>query len=49
MTGCVARGSLLFTGPMFAAPVEIEMGEVVTRDGFVFADCYLRDELAKSG
>ncbi|MBU0620768.1 MAG: adenine nucleotide alpha hydrolase [Gammaproteobacteria bacterium] len=26
-------------GPMFAHPLAIEMGEVVTRDGFVFADC----------
>jgi uncharacterized protein (TIGR00290 family) len=25
-------------GPMFAAPVAIEAGDVVTRDGFVFAD-----------
>ncbi|HET9622855.1 MAG TPA: hypothetical protein VFP84_15885 [Kofleriaceae bacterium] len=25
-------------GPMFAAPIEVEPGEVVERDGFVFAD-----------
>ena len=25
-------------GPMFARPIEIELGEVVERDGFVFAD-----------
>jgi uncharacterized protein (TIGR00290 family) len=34
--------SFVFDGPMFAYPLEIEMGEVVTRDGFVFADCWLR-------
>jgi hypothetical protein len=34
----------LFTtiNPMCAQPLDIEMGEVVTRDGFVFADCRLR-------
>lgn len=31
-----------FAGPMFTHPLNIEMGEVVTRDGFVFADCLLR-------
>jgi uncharacterized protein (TIGR00290 family) len=31
-----------FDGPMFAQPLDIEMGEVVTRDGFVFADCRQR-------
>ena len=25
-------------GPMFAAPVEVRPGEIVERDGFVFAD-----------
>lgn len=34
--------SFVFDGPMFAYPLAIEMGEVVTRDGFVFADCWLR-------
>lgn len=34
--------SFVFDGPMFAYPLDIEMGEVVTRDGFVFADCWLR-------
>lgn len=32
-----------FDGPMFTRPLDIEMGEVVTRDGFVFADCRLRE------
>jgi uncharacterized protein (TIGR00290 family) len=27
-----------FAGPMFARPIEIALGEVVERDGFVFAD-----------
>ena len=31
--------SFVFDGPMFAEPLDIEMGEVVERDGFVFADC----------
>ena len=35
--------TFVFDGPMFAQPLDIEMGEVVTRDGFVFADCWLRD------
>ncbi len=34
--------SFVFDGPMFSRPLDIEMGEVVTRDGFVFADCWLR-------
>jgi len=35
--------TFVFDGPMFAQPLDIEMGEVVTRDGFVFADCWLRE------
>lgn len=31
--------TFVFDGPMFAQPLEIESGEVVARDGFVFADC----------
>ena len=34
--------SFVFDGPMFSYPLDIEMGEVVERDGFVFADCWLR-------
>ncbi len=34
--------TFVFDGPMFTHPLDIEMGEVVTRDGFVFADCWLR-------
>jgi uncharacterized protein (TIGR00290 family) len=31
--------TFVFDGPMFRDPLTIEMGEVVVRDGFVFADC----------
>lgn len=34
--------TFVFDGPMFTQPLDIEMGEVVERDGFVFADCWLR-------
>lgn len=34
--------TFVFAGPMFSAPLDIEMGEVVERDGFVFADCLPR-------
>lgn len=34
--------SFVFDGPMFGYPLDVEMGEVVERDGFVFADCRLR-------
>jgi len=30
--------SFVFDGPMFNHPIDIEVGEVVERDGFVFAD-----------
>ncbi len=30
--------SFVWAGPMFRSPVDIALGEVVTRDGFVFAD-----------
>lgn len=30
--------SFVFDGPMFKAPIEIAVGEIVQRDGFVFAD-----------
>jgi len=38
---CGERGeyhSFAYAGPMFSAPIAIEPGEVVERDGFVFAD-----------
>ena len=38
---CGERGEFhtcVYAGPMFTAPLNIEPGEIVTRDGFVFAD-----------
>src|SRR4030095_1003770 len=38
---CGERGefhTFAHTGPMFAAPIRVTVGEVVDRDGFVFAD-----------
>jgi diphthamide synthase (EF-2-diphthine--ammonia ligase) len=38
---CGERGEFhtcVYAGPMFTAPLHLETGEVVTRDGFVFAD-----------
>ncbi|MCB9635594.1 MAG: adenine nucleotide alpha hydrolase [Sandaracinus sp.] len=43
---CFERGeahSCVFAGPMFDAPLDVHVGEVVDRDGFVFADVLLRD------
>jgi len=28
----------VYAGPMFAEPIDLETGEIVDRDGFVFAD-----------
>jgi diphthamide synthase (EF-2-diphthine--ammonia ligase) len=30
--------SFVHAGPMFSSPIEIQVGEIVERDGFVFAD-----------
>jgi diphthamide synthase (EF-2-diphthine--ammonia ligase) len=30
--------SFAFAGPMFSAPLQVTPGEIVERDGFVFAD-----------
>jgi uncharacterized protein (TIGR00290 family) len=38
---CGERGEFhtcVYAGPMFSAPLDLEAGEVVERDGFVFAD-----------
>ncbi len=43
---CGERGefhSFVYAGPMFREPIPIESGEVVERDGFVFADVKLRE------
>jgi uncharacterized protein (TIGR00290 family) len=34
--------TFVFDGPMFDQPLDVEVGDVVERDGFVFADCRLR-------
>ena len=34
--------TFVFDGPMFAQPLDVELGDVVERDGFVFADCRVR-------
>jgi uncharacterized protein (TIGR00290 family) len=35
--------SCVYAGPMFKAPLEIESGEIVTRDRFVFADVLMAE------
>jgi diphthamide synthase (EF-2-diphthine--ammonia ligase) len=38
---CGERGefhSFAYAGPMFSAPIAVTPGEIVERDGFVFAD-----------
>ncbi len=42
---CGERGefhSCVYAGPMFKAPLALESGEVIDRDGFVFADFRLK-------
>jgi len=46
---CGERGefhSFAYAGPMFARPLGVAPGEVVTRDGFVFADLILSETRA---
>ncbi|HUA97295.1 MAG TPA: hypothetical protein VMA34_03135 [Terracidiphilus sp.] len=43
---CAERGEFhtcAYAGPMFARPLQLTPGEVVTRDGFVFADFEVAD------
>jgi len=40
--------SFAFAGPMFVAPLRVRVGEIVERDGFVFADIMPGDEVAPS-
>ena len=40
--------SFVFAGPMFREPIPIESGEVVERDGFVFADVLLAEPVRAS-
>ena len=47
---CGERGefhSFAYAGPMFARPIPIESGEVVERDGFVFADVLPLSEMTR--
>ena len=47
---CGERGefhSFAYAGPMFARPIPIESGEVVERDGFVFADVLPVSEMTR--
>ena len=39
--------TFVYAGPMFRAPIAIERGEIVRRDGFVFADVLLRGAEAR--
>jgi diphthamide synthase (EF-2-diphthine--ammonia ligase) len=48
---CGERGEFhtcVYDGPMFSAPLKIETGEVVNRDGFAFADFQLNGSPDKS-
>ncbi len=48
---CGERGefhSFAYAGPMFAHELEVALGEIVTRDGFVFADLLLGTFSAKT-
>ena len=45
---CGERGefhTLVYDGPMFRRPIPIQSGEIVERDGFVFADYKLAESL----
>jgi uncharacterized protein (TIGR00290 family) len=49
---CGERGefhTFAYDGPMFHAPVPIESGEIVERDGFVFADLVSATTLSSGG
>jgi len=35
--------SFAFAGPMFKEPIAIEVGETITRDGFIFTDVVLKE------
>jgi len=40
--------TFVYAGPMFQHDLSIELGEIVTRDGFVFADLSLKSESMRS-
>ncbi|MFP5227474.1 MAG: ATP-binding protein [Acidobacteriota bacterium] len=41
--------SAVYAGPMFREPIPVERGEVVERDGFVFADVRLAEPVPSAG
>jgi len=46
---CGERGefhSCVYDGPMFARPITVEPGEIVNRDGFIYADFLRIAEIA---
>lgn len=46
---CGERGEFhtcVYAGPMFRSPLDLEAGEIVDRDGFVFADLRLKESPA---
>ena len=46
---CGERGEFhtcVYAGPMFSAPIPLEAGEIVKRDGFVYADFLIPSELS---
>ena len=47
---CAERGEFhtcAYAGPMFSRPLPIENGIVVERDGYVFADLLINDQMTK--
>jgi uncharacterized protein (TIGR00290 family) len=40
--------TFVYAGPMFQHDLSVELGEIVTRDGFVFADLSLKSESMRS-
>ncbi len=48
---CGERGefhSCVYEGPMFSNSIELEAGEIVTRDGFIYADFKPRSQMLQS-
>lgn len=49
---CGERGefhSFVYAGPMFKAPLKVKVGEIVTREGFTFADVQFQPGAAAAG
>lgn len=48
---CAENGEFhtcVYAGPMFSAPLQLERGEVVERDGFIFADLLLSEKSSRA-